>query len=472
MIGRSQLPNALRVERSRGLPAVNLSIAALASDDRRRLTVRVVNLNSTAVTACVAIAGGSAWAGTATTLSGKLDGHNTPERPVHVVPTEAPVTAAQLASGLMFDGYSFTVLNLTRLTTDDHGKQQTVVEILSKTSAGDSESEAKARVVAQAAAPTLQSWQAANQTVVLFEGTAATTVSPPHTAATKNSTRSLLNGKPAVAAVASPWRLPAVDWDASPGEFPTHGRNLSFGTRAVDCLVWPSDRKTYCYADLPLRSNPGWPAGSYGVSIGVFSSADGRSRWEFGGVAVHKNVSGSADSGGLATPSCLARTSDGMVFVYFSFEGGPPDYKPVNSLPNGPRGIGIARAAHPLGPFVRLAPAAPAPPWPQNATWTHGSHTGWSTQFANSISPPQWCSNNTGPRRDSGRFAGAGARRYLPHVSLAEAFHGHAGLSAVKTRRERLLRRVADVDERRELGAAGRGAEPRGRGAQVRAPSL
>jgi hypothetical protein len=167
-----------------------------------------------------------------------------------------------------------------------------------------------------------------------------------------------------------------VDWAAVPGALPTHGLGLSFGTRAVDCLVWRGDGKTYCYADLPLRSNPGWPAGSYDVSIGVFSSADGRSDWEFGGIAVHKNVSGSVDSGGLATPSCLARASDGMVFVYFSFEGGPPDYKPVNSLPNGPRGIGIARAAHPLGPFVRLAPAAPAPPWPKNSSWSHGSHPG------------------------------------------------------------------------------------------------
>lgn len=83
----------------------------------------------------------------------------------------------------------------------------------------------------------------------------------------------------------------------------------------------------------------------------------------------------SADSGGLATPSCLAR-ADGTVFVYFSFEGGPPDYKPVNSLPNGPRGIGIARASRPLGPFLRLEPAAPAPPWPTNSTWSHGSHPG------------------------------------------------------------------------------------------------
>jgi hypothetical protein len=70
MIGRSQLPNVLRVGRSSMLPSLNLSIAALTSDDRDRLTIRVVNLNGTAVTAVVAIGpGGSVWDGTATQLS-------------------------------------------------------------------------------------------------------------------------------------------------------------------------------------------------------------------------------------------------------------------------------------------------------------------------------------------------------------------------------------------------------------------
>ena len=118
MIGHSQLPNVLNVQRS-NLPSVNLSIAALASDDCDHLTIRVVNLNATAVTAAVAIAGSSAWVGTATQLSGKLDAHNSPEQPLHIVPTEAPVTAGQLAAGFQFDPYSFTVLNLTRLKTDE-----------------------------------------------------------------------------------------------------------------------------------------------------------------------------------------------------------------------------------------------------------------------------------------------------------------------------------------------------------------
>ena len=45
---------------------------------------------------------------------GELDAHNTPEQPHRIVPREVPVTAGQLAAGLQFDAYSFTVLNLTR----------------------------------------------------------------------------------------------------------------------------------------------------------------------------------------------------------------------------------------------------------------------------------------------------------------------------------------------------------------------
>ena len=131
MIGHSQLPNVLHVQRSSTLPSVNFSIVALASDDYDRLTIRVVNLNATAVNAVVAIAGGSTWSGTSTQLSGKLDGHNSPEQPFHVVPTKAPVTAGQLAAGLEFEPHSFTVLNLTRLKTDDGDMDQYSEEQLS-----------------------------------------------------------------------------------------------------------------------------------------------------------------------------------------------------------------------------------------------------------------------------------------------------------------------------------------------------
>ncbi len=114
MIGHTQLPNVLHVGRSSMVPSANLSIVALASDDSNRLTIRVVNLNGTAVNAVVAISGGSTWRGTATQLSGKLDGFNSPEQPHHIVPKKSSVTAGHLAAGIVFDAYSFTVLNLTR----------------------------------------------------------------------------------------------------------------------------------------------------------------------------------------------------------------------------------------------------------------------------------------------------------------------------------------------------------------------
>lgn len=83
MIGRSQLPNVLHVGRSSMLPSLNLSIVALTSDDRERLTIRVVNLNGTAVTAVVAIGpGGSVWDGTATQLSA-LHTHFSASRSCH-----------------------------------------------------------------------------------------------------------------------------------------------------------------------------------------------------------------------------------------------------------------------------------------------------------------------------------------------------------------------------------------------------
>ena len=54
-----------------------------------------------------------------TVLSGKLDDHNTPEQPQHVVPVTTSVTAGQLAGGkgVEFAGFSFTVLDLKRSGT-------------------------------------------------------------------------------------------------------------------------------------------------------------------------------------------------------------------------------------------------------------------------------------------------------------------------------------------------------------------
>jgi hypothetical protein len=182
---------------------------------------------------------------------------------------------------------------------------------------------------------------------------------------------------PPSANVASPvWTPPAVQWGTTPGRLPNSGPSepAGFGIRAIDCLDTWADGRTYCYSDLPLHSNPVCP-GSYNSEIGCFSSANGYTNWTFHGIVIHKGQLGSADSGGVATPTALA--ANGRVYLYFSQEGGPPEYKPVTDLPNGPRGIGIGRADHPTGPFTRLAtPAAAAPAWPKNRSWVHGPHPG------------------------------------------------------------------------------------------------
>ena len=115
--------------------------------------------------------------------------------------------------------------------------------------------------------------------------------------------------------------------------------------------MWPGDGRTYAYTDVVNYTSPHCPA-SFGSEIGCFSSPDGLSSWTYHGIVAHKNTS-AADAGGLATPSAVVR-GDGAMLLYFAYEGLP--------VGGGPRGIGVARAAHPLGPFVRLPPAAPAPP--------------------------------------------------------------------------------------------------------------
>ena len=135
----------------------------------------------------------------------------------------------------------------------------------------------------------------------------------------------------------SAWRLPEVDWAAGGHRLPVP--HLPSATvRAVDAVVWPADNATYAYTDITSGS---------GVEVGVFRSQDGLSGWQYHGIAVHRNTS-AADVREVGTPAALVK--DGRVFVFFKY-----------TAANGTRGIGIAAADHPLGPFARLAPAAPAP---------------------------------------------------------------------------------------------------------------
>ena len=150
---------------------------------------------------------------------------------------------------------------------------------------------------------------------------------------------------------ASNWKLPAIDWSATPqiGPTITHGAG-AYAVRAIDSVFWPADGRVYAYCDLVLFSNPKCPS-SFGSEIGVFSADSYGSEWMYEGIAAHKNQS-IADAGGLATPAAMV-VNGSAVMLFFAYEG-----LPVGA---GERGIGLARAAHPLGPFTRLPPAAVAP---------------------------------------------------------------------------------------------------------------
>eukprot|EP01047_Picozoa_sp_COSAG01_P005120 COSAG01_NODE_172_length_23108_cov_26.690496_18_plen_1009_part_00 len=121
--------------------------------------------------------------------------------------------------------------------------------------------------------------------------------------------------------------------------------------------MWPADNRTWAFTDDVEYTDPSCP-GSFNSSIGLYSSADGRTKWSYHGIVLDKRTRG---DGGLATPSVLlhrggaAREPD-SVLLFFTRETGPGGRQGA-----GRRGIGVARASHPLGPFVQLPDAAPAP---------------------------------------------------------------------------------------------------------------
>lgn len=115
--------------------------------------------------------------------------------------------------------------------------------------------------------------------------------------------------------------------------------------------------RRYAYADIVNYTCANWttapsscPPGeyyypdSYSTEVGVFSSPDGFTRWRYHGIVVHRGPPGGWDAGGIASPGA-AVTADGAVIVGYAAE---------NSASGGiNRGIGIAIASHPLGPFVK-----------------------------------------------------------------------------------------------------------------------
>jgi hypothetical protein len=189
----------------------------------------------------------------------------------------------------------------------------------------------------------------------------------------------------------------AVDWGSGNAStsFPTLGR---FGVRKVEAFFYPPDGKTYAYADIVNYTCATYSAknrtscapgewyypDSYSTEVGVFSSSDGMTGWVYHGVSVSKCVrvecntvrwvgcrgcregwqltwwwsylcrgsqivvargpAGSWDAGGIASPGAAA-AADGTVILGYAAENSPSGG--IN------RGIGVAIAKHPLGPFVK-----------------------------------------------------------------------------------------------------------------------
>jgi hypothetical protein len=156
-----------------------------------------------------------------------------------------------------------------------------------------------------------------------------------------------------------------VDWNSgnSSTSFPTLGR---FGIRKVEAFVYPKDGKTYAYADIVNYTCPTWSArntssclpgewyypDSYSTEVGVFSSADGMTGWQYHGIVVGRGKPGDWDGGGIASPGA-ASAADGTVIVGYAAENSPSGG--IN------RGIGIATADHPLGPFTKCATPIASP---------------------------------------------------------------------------------------------------------------
>ena len=143
----------------------------------------------------------------------------------------------------------------------------------------------------------------------------------------------------------------ALDVDWSSGSRTTSLPTANFSTRKTTFLVWPGDGRTYAYADIVAFDNFYYPD-SYDTEVGAFSSDDGVGGWRYHGIVVPRGAAGEWDAGGVASPGA-AVAPDGSVLVGYAAE--PRDGGAGN------RGIGIARAPHPLGPFVKSATPVASP---------------------------------------------------------------------------------------------------------------
>ena len=140
-----------------------------------------------------------------------------------------------------------------------------------------------------------------------------------------------------------------VDWTS--GGAATTLPAPTFAVRKLEAFVWPLDNRTYAYADIVNYTDPYYPV-SYSSEVGVFSSTDGLTGWKYHGIVVGRGAAGSWDGAGIASPGA-ASTADGTVLVGYCGENNPTGG--IN------RGIGLASAPHPLGPFTKHATPVASP---------------------------------------------------------------------------------------------------------------
>ena len=132
-----------------------------------------------------------------------------------------------------------------------------------------------------------------------------------------------------------------VDWAS--GSAATTLPTTNFSVRKLEAVYYPPDRRTYAYVDIVNYSDPYYPA-SYSTEVGVFSSPNGFTNWSYHGIVVPRGAKGAWDGGGIASPGAVV-AADGSVIVGYAAENSPRGG--IN------RGIGVAIAKHPLGPFVK-----------------------------------------------------------------------------------------------------------------------
>ena len=132
------------------------------------------------------------------------------------------------------------------------------------------------------------------------------------------------------------FRVKMLDADAEAVPLPTDG----FSVRQMNSL-W-HDGKYYVYGDVIGWTNPKHPD-SYGSTIGVFCSPDGR-KWTYHGEVLKGGGQGKWDYGGVATPGICELGGK----FYLAYSGRQ------NKDGTGERFLGLAVATEPLGPFRKL----------------------------------------------------------------------------------------------------------------------